>query len=246
MRKNGEGAPGASGEQRRGVGRPRGRVLSRQLILETGLRLIDERGESGAGMRAIAQELGVRPSSLYNHVSGRDELVAGIRELISDRIDVACFDRLPWDRALERWADSYRAAFAAHPPTIALLATASLTPDSRTSFMYDAVVAALVRAGWPEARALSVIVAVESFLLGAALDAAAAPDMLDPGSRTDVPAFSSAYAARERALAAGAGGRAGAGGGSGTGRPADEAYRVGIAAMIAGLRVEFEALRPGR
>lgn len=110
--------------------------------------------------------------------------------------------------------------------------------------MYDAVVAALVRAGWPEGRALSVIVAVEAFLLGAALDAAAAPDMLDPGSRTDVPAFSGAYAARARALAAGAGtgGSVGTGRSAGAERPADEAYRVGIAAMIAGLRVEFAAL----
>jgi AcrR family transcriptional regulator len=135
VRENGEKAPGESNAPRRGVGRPRRRVLSRQLILETGLRLIDEHGESGAGVRAIAQELGVRPSSLYNHVASRADLIAGVRELISDRIDVACFDELPWDRALERWADSYRAAFAAHPPTIALLATTPLTVESRTSFI---------------------------------------------------------------------------------------------------------------
>jgi AcrR family transcriptional regulator len=239
VRENGEKAPGESNAPRRGVGRPRRRVLSRQLILETGLRLIDEHGESGAGVRAIAQELGVRPSSLYNHVASRADLIAGVRELISDRIDVACFDELPWDRALERWADSYRAAFAAHPPTIALLATTPLTVESRTSFMYDAVTSALVRAGWPEDRVLSVIVAIESFLLGSALDAAADPEMLDPGPRTDVPAFSGAYAARERALAAAAASAAAA---AAAERPADAAYRLGLTAMVAGLRVEFAAL----
>lgn len=229
MRERGESTHGGSDAQRRGAGRPRRRVLSRELILETALRLIDEQGEAGAGMRAVAHALGVRPSSLYNHVASRSDLIAGVRELISDRIDVECFEQMPWDRALERWADSYRAAFAAHPPTIALLATTPLTVASRTSLMYDAVVSALVRAGWPEARALSVIVAVESFLLGAALDTAAAADMLDPGPRADVPAFSAGYAARDRALAA-----AGE-------RPADAAYRLGLTAMIAGLRIELSA-----
>lgn len=212
---------------RRRAGRPRTPLLSRELILDTALRLLDERGEAGAGMREVARELGVRPSALYNHVAGREDLIGGIRELISDRIDVDCFEELPWDEALIRWADSYRAAFAAHPPTIALLATTPLTPDSRTSLMYDAVVRALVRAGWPEERALAVIVAIEAFLLGAALDAAADPDMLDPGPRDDVRGFSGAFAARKRALAAAGGG------------PADEAYRIGIDAIVAGLRAEL-------
>ena len=217
-------------QKRRRAGRPRTPLLSRTGIIETALRLLDERGEAGAGMREVARELGVRPSALYNHVAGRDDLIGGIRELISDRIDVVCFAAHSWDRALIVWADSYRAAFAAHPPTIALLATTPLTPDSRTSRMYDAVVRALVRAGWPEDRALTVIVAIESFLLGAALDAAADPDMLDPGDRSDVPAFSAAFAARRDTLAA-----AGSG-------PAEAAYRLGIEAIVAGLRAEFAAL----
>lgn len=219
-------------QKKRRAGRPRTPLLSRVLIIETALRLLDERGEAGAGMREVARELGVRPSALYNHVAGQEDLIGGIRELISDRIDVGCFDDHRWDDALIKWADSYRAAFAAHPPTIALLATTPLTPDSRTSLMYDAVVHALVRSGWPEERALTVIVAIESFVLGAALDAAADPDMLDPGARGDVPEFSRAFAARRVALAA-----------EGNG-PADAAYRLGIDAMVGGLRAELAAIVP--
>ncbi|RGE19832.1 TetR/AcrR family transcriptional regulator [Leucobacter sp. wl10] len=233
MRKNGEKTQDARGAQRRGAGRPRGRVLSRQLILETGLRLIDERGEAGAGMRAIAQELGVRPSSLYNHVSGRDELIAGIRELISDRIDTSAFDAEPWHQALHDWAHAYRAAFAAHPPTITMFAVAPLEPGSRTALMYDRVCEALHGAGWPRERVLTIVVALESFILGSALDSSAADDMLDPGSRIDTPAFTAAYHERARLLA-------------GTGeRPADAAFQAGLAAMIAGLRAEFAALPRG-
>lgn len=220
-----EGAP-----KRRRAGRPKQNVLSPRLIHETALRLIDRHGVEGAGMRAIAAELGVRPSSLYNHVAGQSELIAGVRDLVSERIPTAPFAELPWDEALEHWALGYRLAFASHPPTIALLAVQPLTPESATSFMYDTVAAALVRAGWPEERALSVIVAFECFILGAALDLAADPSMLDPGRRSDVPAFSAAYRARGDALAASGG------------SPADDAFAIGLRAMLDGLRAEYTRL----
>ncbi|MEV8337600.1 helix-turn-helix domain-containing protein [Leucobacter sp. NPDC077196] len=216
--------------KRRRAGRPKQNVLSARLIHETALRLIDQHGVEGAGMRAIAAELGVRPSSLYNHVAGQAELIAGVRDLVSERIPTAPFAELPWDAALEQWALGYRLAFASHPPTIALLAVQPLDPDSGTSFMYDAVAAGLVRAGWPQERALSVIVAFECFILGAALDLAADPAMLDPGRRDDVPAFSGAYRARGAALAA-----AGI-------SPADDAFGIGLRAMLTGLRAEYAAL----
>ncbi|QIM17927.1 TetR family transcriptional regulator [Leucobacter coleopterorum] len=200
------------------------------MILETALRLLDERGEGGASMREVARELGVRPSALYNHVSGHEDLIAGIRELISDRIDVDMFASVEWGEALVRWADSYRAAFAAHPPTIALLATQPLSSNARTSLMYDAVARAMVVAGWPRGQALSVIVAIESFVLGSALDAAADPAMLDPGPRNDVADFAAVYAARDRYLTE-----------SGV-SPADQAFYLGIRAMVRGLRAELEAL----
>lgn len=218
----------AEENQPRRAGRPKTPLLSRQLILETALRLLDAHGVSGASMREVARELGVRPSALYNHVASHDELISGIRELISDRIDVSDFGCQTWDSALIAWATSYRAAFAAHPPTIALLATLPLGSASRTSVMYDAVAEALILAGWPEERVLSVIVAVESFVLGSALDVAADPAMLDPGARGDVPSFAAAYAARDQRLA------------QTGGSPADEAFLLGIRAIVHGLRAELE------
>lgn len=214
----------------RRAGRPKQRVLSRRLILETGLALIDAHGVDGAGMRAIAKELGVRPSSLYNHVAGQTELIAGVRDLVSERIPTEPFAVLPWDEALEAWALGYRLAFASHPPTIALLATQTLAPDSATAHMYDTVIHALVAAGWPEARVLSVIVAFECFILGAALDLAADNDMLDPGARSDVPHFTGAFRARRGALAA-----------EGISN-ADDAFDIGLRAMLAGLRAEYATL----
>lgn len=216
----------------RSSGRPRTAVLNRGLILDTALRLLDERGEQGAGIRDIARELGVRPSALYNHIAGQDDLIDGVRELVSDRIDADGFRELPWDAAVDRWARSYRSAFAAHPPTIAMLAVRPLVAGSRTSRMYDRVCAGLQEAGWPEAEVLAVVVALECFILGAALDQSAPDDMLNPGEDAAVPGFRAAYDARAAAL--------------GGARPAELAFEIGLAAMLDGLRGRYAVLRGER
>lgn len=214
----------------RRVGRPRTAVLTRELIAEAALRLLDESGADGFTMARLAQALRVRPSALYNHVDGKEDVIAGVRELVSDRIDVSAFETHPWDAAMRVWAHSYRVAFAAHPPTVALLATLPLTGALRTMQMYDTVVAAMVRAGWPEPEVLPTIVAVESFILGSALDAIAPADMFDPSGAEDaVPAFASAYEARSASL--------------GAVPPADAAFETGLAALLDGLRVRYERVR---
>lgn len=222
-----QAAPAA--EPRRRAGRPKQNVLSRRLILETGLALMDEHGAAGAGMRAVAKRLGVRPSALYNHVSGQAELIAGVRELISDRICTEAFDRLPWDEALVEWARDYRVAFAAHPSTIALLAVIPIEASGATTLMYDRVVAALVRAGWEPSRVLVAIVALESFILGSALDTSAPDDMMKPGDDAGAESFAGAYRARVEVFD------------SRGVRPADASFELGLRAIVAGLKAELDA-----
>ncbi len=223
-----ESAKSASKLTRR-VGRPSVAVLTRELIAEAGLRLLDEGGADGFTMARLAAVLGVRPSALYNHVEGKDDVIASIRELISDRIDVSAFASRSWDDALVEWAYSYRHAFASHPPTIAILATMPLNGARRTMRMYEVVVGALGRAGWPEPEILPSVVALESFILGSALDATAPGDMFDPADAADeVPAFASAYRARRDAI--------------GDVPPADGAFALGLRAMVDGMRMRRSAL----
>ncbi|MFD5601172.1 TetR/AcrR family transcriptional regulator [Leucobacter sp. NPDC058333] len=209
----------------RRVGRPSEQVLSRVRIVETALDLLDEHGE-GFGMRDLARELGVRPSALYNHVANKEDVFRGIREVIAGRISQAELEREPWDAALAAWARSYRDAFAAHPPTIALLAVMPFDSESDVFPSYDRIVGLLVTEGWEHAEALNILVAFESFILGSALDAAAAPDMLHAGDRDDVPEFTAAYRDREQLVTR-----------TGTG-PADQAFEAGLGLLLRGLRAE--------
>ncbi|MCW2881441.1 MAG: TetR/AcrR family transcriptional regulator [Sphaerisporangium sp.] len=210
---------------KRRVGRPATPVLSREVIARAALGLIDDAGAEGFSLAALAQRLGVRPSSLYNHVTGRDDILAAVREFVSDSIDASMFAELPWDEAMARWAHGYRAAFAAHPPAISLLATLPVSGALRTLRMYEQVVTGLQRGGWPTETVIPVMVAVESFILGSALDVVAPPDMFDSGPLSaEVPAFAATVRARDASAAA-------------RGRPpADLSFEVGLRAIIEGLR----------
>ncbi len=213
----------------RAAGRPRVPVLDRTLIAEAGLLLLDARGADGFTMAELARELGVRPSAIYNHVSGKEEVLASVRELVSDRIDVSAFATRPWFEAVPSWAKSYREAFAAHPPTVATFAVLPIEGAARTMGMYETVTEAFLRGGWPADRALSAIVALESFILGSALDAIAPVDMLDPGADApSFPNFTRAFAARKTSLA--------------PHRIAEDAFTIGLTAMIAGLRSKLDHL----
>ncbi|MEU3344732.1 TetR/AcrR family transcriptional regulator C-terminal domain-containing protein [Streptomyces sp. NPDC006700] len=205
-------------------------MLDREVIVRGALDLIDEVGADAFSIALLARRLRVRPSSLYNHVKGKDDILAGVRELVADPIDGRVFDTLPWDEALVSWARLYRAAFAAHPQTISLLATMPVSGAHRTLRMYESVVAGLERGGWPTASVIPVMVGVESFVLGSALDLAAPAAMFDPGPDSPrVPRFTAAVRARDEVSAA-------------RGRPAaDLAFEVSLAALVDGLRARLAA-----
>lgn len=52
--------------------------LSRERVLQTALALADEGGVESLSMRRLADELGVKAMSLYNHVANKDDLLDGI------------------------------------------------------------------------------------------------------------------------------------------------------------------------
>lgn len=193
-------------------------------IAAEALALVDEEGVAAFTMARLAGRLGVRAPSLYNHTSGKAEIVETLRDLIVAEMDDSAFQTHPWDVALEAWARSYRAAFARHPATVPLL-TATPVEAPGALVMYDRVCAALVRAGWPAARVVSVVAAVEYMVLGSVLDLATTEEM-----------FASAGAVAASALAAcvaaAAHDRDGA---------AQAAFDLGIAGLLSGLRLELAA-----
>ena len=206
----------------RKAGRPNKSVLSRELILAAALEVLERTGPDDFTMAALAADLGVETPALYHHVGGKKDVLAGMREVISDRIDTSAFGARPWPEAVSHWARSYRAAFAAHPYAIALLATLPVTGAHRTLSMYEAVARGFQDGGWPEQLVVNNIVALENFILGSALDAVAPADMLEPGDFAgEVPVFNAALRARDRT--------------NSFAPAADQAFELGLEAIVSGM-----------
>lgn len=148
------------------MARPRTPLLNRALIRDTALAMIDEHGLAELSMRRLAQELGVQAPSLYSHYPTKDDLLDAVANLVVAGVDTSGFGE-GWREGLVRWARSYRAALAAHPGTVPLVASGA---GRRESFlaMADAVHGGLVGAGWPPREATTIAGAVKYLVVGAA------------------------------------------------------------------------------
>ncbi len=148
------------------MARPRTPLLSRELIRDTALEMLDAHGVAGLSMRRLAGELGVRAASLYSHYPTKDDLLDAVADRVVADVDTSGFAH-GWREGLLTWARSYRAALAAHPGAVPVVATGA---GRREGFlaMADAVHGGLVGAGWSPHRATMIAGAVKYLVIGAA------------------------------------------------------------------------------
>lgn len=147
--------------------RPTSPLLSSEGILRAGLEIIDGEGLAALSMRRLAEQLGVRAASLYNHVATKDELLHDIADAVMGSVDVSGFDT-DWPTGLRTWARSYRAALAAHPNLVPFIASG---PARRETALQraDAVHGGLTRAGWPQRYATMIGASTKYLVVGAAM-----------------------------------------------------------------------------
>jgi AcrR family transcriptional regulator len=200
------------------VGRPRTPLLSTDRIAEAALNLVQTTG--GFTVTGVAQKLKVQPSSLYNHVSGRDDVVELLRERAMSDVQLPPDDpQRPWQDVVADILRSYRRSFARYPELIPLL-TAYAVNSPHAFRMYNALAVTLQRAGFDAADILRMITLMDCFVLGSALDVAA----------PDQPWHSGAEVGPELAAALA----------SGAPKPqrADDAFEFGLAVLLRGLTPE--------
>ncbi|MFF2630779.1 TetR/AcrR family transcriptional regulator [Kitasatospora griseola] len=178
------------------MGRPSKALLDRERIGATALALVDEQGDFSVPQ--IARRLGVQTASVYHHVDGRTGIVELLRIQVSSAMDLTALDLRPWDVALDAWARSYRAAFAAHPRAIPLL-TISQVAAPEVLVHYERTVALLREAGFPLPAVMPLLTAVENLVLGSALDLAAPATVWDTDADTPLLAEAMAAAGPSRA-----------------------------------------------
>jgi AcrR family transcriptional regulator len=146
------------------MGRPPRPLLTKERIVQAALDLVDAEGPDALSTTRIAARLGAKGPSLYNHVSGRDEIVDGICELIVAEMDLDMSIR-PWTTAVVTWARRYRAVLAGHPHAVPLFRVRP--PQSASALQgYAATFDTLRAAGWPEDHLLPLVHSVECLIIG--------------------------------------------------------------------------------
>jgi AcrR family transcriptional regulator len=160
------------------MGRPATPKLSVAKIATAALGLVDAKGEFTIG--EVATALAVRPSSIYNHLAGKAEIVEAMRALIFQEWPAPPSDA-PWPESLRGLLRRYRDAFARHPRLIPML-TAYTVSSPYVVHMYDDLATILSDAGVPTGQLLDVITVLDSFVIGSALDIAAPDQVWDPAN----------------------------------------------------------------
>ncbi len=165
--------------------------LSRDVILDEAVALVDERGLTELTMRRLGERLGVEAMSLYRYVEGREALLDGIVEQVTADLDLNPYEPLlpsdGWQAYLQVVAAQVRAIALRHPRVFPLVATRNpaapwLRPPLRSLDLVEAFLEGLIRRGFTDAGAVASYRAFSSFLLGhlllesAALGAETAPD----------------------------------------------------------------------
>lgn len=138
--------------------------LSRKRILQVALRLADEGGIESLSMRKIAQELGVKAMSLYNHVKNKDEIMDGIVDLVASEIELPSLE-VDWQEAMRQRAKSAHEVLLRHPwSTIALVSRVNV--GSAMLRYVDATLGCLLQAGFSYEMADYAWNAIDSHIYG--------------------------------------------------------------------------------
>ena len=147
--------------------------LSRDRVLAGAIKVADAGGIGALTIRSLAQELGVKPMSVYHYVTNKDEIIDSIVDLVYSEIDLP----VPggdWRTEMRRRANSARRVLASHPWATALLQS-RLNPGPATLRHHNAFIATLRTAGFSVELTAHAFALIDSYVFGFALSENALP-----------------------------------------------------------------------
>jgi AcrR family transcriptional regulator len=149
------------------------RPLSRERVVTAAMALADKKGEAGVTMRAIAAALGVEAMSLYNHVTGREDILDGMVDAVFGEIDLPA-PTADWKKAMRERAVSSRTVLQRHRWAVGLMDSRS-RPGPATLRHHDAVLGTLRAGGFSVAMAAHAFLVIDSYLYGFVLQELSLP-----------------------------------------------------------------------
>lgn len=142
--------------------------LTRRKILAAAMQLVDREGLAALSMRRLGRELGVEAMSLYNHIPNKDALLDGLAVAALAEQKLPPDEGGDWAERLRALSRALRRVAHAHPHIFPLIVMRPpTTPASLRPF--EAVLAALHRAGFDGETALTAFRTLAAYVAGYAL-----------------------------------------------------------------------------
>ncbi len=141
--------------------------LTQQLIVETGLRIVDHEGLDALSMRKVAQELDTGPASLYAHVANKEELLELIYERVLDDIEVPAPEPERWAEQLREVVLDMHTKLNSHAD-VARVSLANVPLGANSLRVGEAMLAIMIEGGVPPAIAA---IALDRIVMFVAADA---------------------------------------------------------------------------
>ncbi len=138
--------------------------MNRERTLEVALAVADSDGIEAVTMRRIARELGVEAASLYHHVSGKDQILDGLVDVVAAEIDVPG-PAAHWREAVSDRAHHTRAVLLRHPWAVSLMASRT-TPGPATLGLLESGIRSFREGGFSVRMAAHAISTVDSYVHG--------------------------------------------------------------------------------
>lgn len=125
------------------------REISRELILDAALALIDRGGMEKFSIRELAKSLRVFPTTIYWHLDGgRDTLLAAVLNRALKDVTPELLDSDDWEDWLRRLFRQYREAVRKRPHIASLIGSQLVTDAGVSPVISERVLTTLHRAGF--------------------------------------------------------------------------------------------------
>jgi AcrR family transcriptional regulator len=141
--------------------------LNRERVVRGAVSFADENGIEPLTMRKLAEAVGVKAMSLYNHVANKEDLLDGMIDVVFGEIELPSA-RDSWKTAMRRRAIAVHAALSRHPWAIGLMESRA-SPGPATLRHHDAVIGCLRNAGFSLALTAHAYALLDSYIYGFAM-----------------------------------------------------------------------------
>jgi AcrR family transcriptional regulator len=142
--------------------------LSRDVIVDAAMRILDAEGLEGMSMRRVADELNTGAASLYAHVANKEELLDLLLDRVIAEVEVPVPDPTRWQDQLREVGSALHRAYSAHRD-IARVSLANIPTGQHALRISDGLMAIMLAgrvpprvAGWTLDR-LALYIAADSY-----------------------------------------------------------------------------------